>query len=212
MRIALSDRNSDSCDTDGKIAAKNDFTPRFDNTAFTQYPIFIPYNELHLKQGDHRLLFKIGVDRKDGSGWRSLALTGFYQLPVRWNLAETGEITKCDVNPQYVHQDTRNILYTANRSTHGMKGKEGRWIVEFYYDLGELAYLYQNGRKGHGPMQYVQEFTPGFDDATYTGGKQWDSYTQMKRAIKKAYNVDIVVSESPEEGPTDPQEATIRWE
>ena len=49
--VALIDNNGLYSSMDGRVSAIGDYTPKYDKTTFTNYRIFIPYNELHLYRG-----------------------------------------------------------------------------------------------------------------------------------------------------------------
>lgn len=60
---ALNDYNNRYYTSDGKVAASEDFTPKWDRSTFTDFRIFIPYNELHLGSGRSDL--KVCVEIND---------------------------------------------------------------------------------------------------------------------------------------------------
>lgn len=49
----VKDKNGRYCSTSGDICFSERFTPSYDNSNFSDYDIFVPYDELHLAAGKH---------------------------------------------------------------------------------------------------------------------------------------------------------------
>jgi hypothetical protein len=58
---ALEDQNGQFATASGKVSAGADFVPNYVSADFTDFPIFIPHEELHLGEGEHRVKFQIGL-------------------------------------------------------------------------------------------------------------------------------------------------------
>jgi hypothetical protein len=55
----LIDQNNSYHSTSGKVAISRSFTPKYDNSRFNDFTLFIPYDEFHLGYGKHELMVKV---------------------------------------------------------------------------------------------------------------------------------------------------------
>lgn len=58
---ALTDYNRKCYTDDGKVATYENFKPSYTNSQFEDFKIFMPYNELHLAEGEFQLKFCVGI-------------------------------------------------------------------------------------------------------------------------------------------------------
>jgi len=63
----LKDYNSSYRTNDGQVSAYSNFTSICENTIFNDFVVFMPYNELHLGNGNHSLKFDIGIFDNNGN-------------------------------------------------------------------------------------------------------------------------------------------------
>ena len=68
----LKDSNGRYCTTEGQVSVGKNFTPRFVNSTFNDFKLFIPNHELHVR-GKHNLKFMVQIFNMDTStalsGW-----------------------------------------------------------------------------------------------------------------------------------------------
>ncbi len=64
---ALKDNNNSYNTKGGNVACFNDFTPIYSSSIFTDYVLFMPYDELHLESGKTSCKFKIEIQQKNTS-------------------------------------------------------------------------------------------------------------------------------------------------
>jgi hypothetical protein len=57
----LPDLNDSFSTTNGNVSAFTEFQPSYDNTDYTNLEIFMPYDELHLGEGEHELRFSVSL-------------------------------------------------------------------------------------------------------------------------------------------------------
>jgi len=57
----LKDNNGRYKTSDGQVANREDFRPWYENHSYDDFKIFMPYDELHLKKGKHKLKLEVGV-------------------------------------------------------------------------------------------------------------------------------------------------------
>lgn len=58
---SLKDFNQEYRDTDGNIAASEYFTPDYVDATYSDVPIFLPYEELHMSPGSYNLTFNVAI-------------------------------------------------------------------------------------------------------------------------------------------------------
>ncbi|MFZ2901105.1 MAG: hypothetical protein WA004_20915 [Saprospiraceae bacterium] len=57
----LEDFNNLYATSSGDVSVGHDFVPNYPSADFTDFPMFIPYEELHLPEGSHQIKFQIGL-------------------------------------------------------------------------------------------------------------------------------------------------------
>jgi len=57
----LKDSNNLYKATDGQVSVSSNFIPIFETSTFNDFVMFMPYDELHLIKGNHRLKFNVGI-------------------------------------------------------------------------------------------------------------------------------------------------------
>lgn len=65
--IKLKDYNRLYYTSDGYVATGEDFTPKYDDTIYKDFTVFLPYSELHLSNGHHDLRFYAWLYEKSTS-------------------------------------------------------------------------------------------------------------------------------------------------
>jgi hypothetical protein len=176
-RNPLRDRNREYHSSDGTVATMEDFTPGFARTRYSKFGLFIPVNEFHVGPGQYTFKVKASIFWRDTNRkYHHITTSPFYDLPYTWWIPESGEITRLEVDYNRKKEQRNGIEVRLDYSVHGMKGRKGRFVVEFYYELSKLTLLHVRGREEEGVMSYAQEFEPGWIDTDYTGGSYWVPY------------------------------------
>lgn len=60
----MQDRNSDYTSYDGQVSSGEDLVPMYQSTEYSDFKIFIPYDELHLGYGNHEVCFLLAIYEK----------------------------------------------------------------------------------------------------------------------------------------------------
>lgn len=84
---ALNDTNGRYATTGGSVAVGRDLTPRYARTVFNNFELFMPYAELHMACGEHKLKFReIGYHnvRRRAYGIRAVRRC---PIPLRYSTA-----------------------------------------------------------------------------------------------------------------------------
>ena len=58
---ALDDFNGKYCTTEGHVCASKKFSPKYNNSSYNDFKIFMPYSELHMGSGSSKLDFYVVV-------------------------------------------------------------------------------------------------------------------------------------------------------
>jgi hypothetical protein len=66
----LKDQNGEYVSSVGTVSTIDRFTPNYDNSHYSDYPLFIPYAELHI-EGSHQIMYYVMVRTGDGRSARS---------------------------------------------------------------------------------------------------------------------------------------------
>lgn len=61
----LKDYNNDYGTTGGQVCCPDSFTPNYDSTRFSDFRLFMPYDELHMAKGKYDLAFHILIYDQD---------------------------------------------------------------------------------------------------------------------------------------------------
>ncbi|GEM_PF-5349613 len=184
----LRDRNKEFHTADGGVCTMEDFTPGFPRTKYTKYALFIPVNEFHVRPGKYVFYFRISIFRRDSNhGFHHVATSDHYKMNFRWRIPESGEITRLNVDHNHRSEGRNGIRATVDYSAHGMRGKKGRFLVEFYHYSPDLPLLYVHGDESRGAMSFTQEFDCTQDDMKFTGGWYWVPYEDFPLKVGRNY-------------------------
>ena len=69
----LKDTNGRYKTTSGEVSTGGEFQPRDVNTAYNDFKLFFPYQELHMASGKHILKFQIRIFKFDSGTWDALS-------------------------------------------------------------------------------------------------------------------------------------------
>ena len=76
---ALVDLNDRYHTTDGKVSCGEDFTPRYENSYYEDFTLFMPYSELHIsRSGSFKFYVTVWYNHNtisEDSAWTSFTMT-----------------------------------------------------------------------------------------------------------------------------------------
>ena len=178
--VGVKDTNGKYCTTSGTVAFFVDFTPRYENSAYDNFQIFMPYNEMHLPVGTREYFCRVFIFEKH-KGWITHS-----------DYASFTGTTSASQTPQSSRQKYSHLLPSAgtlpneNQFVYYTNNSGGLASVRIYYgkDVKEYcAYLYfKSGNQARGEIRY---FTKQYFDSSgnYWAFKeymQWLTYRQGK--------------------------------
>jgi hypothetical protein len=87
---ALLDFNDQYNSADGKVSVGREFTPGYQNTRYDDLTLFIPYDELHMEEGESSLEFQVTIFYLRNGEWTALAQSESVRFDYRsgdieWN-------------------------------------------------------------------------------------------------------------------------------
>lgn len=174
-RNPLRDLNQEYGTSDGAVATMEEFTPGFAQAGFSRFGLFLPANEFHAGPGKHTFRFKVTVFWQDSKQkYHAITTSEYYTMSFEEKAAESGEVTKLEIDYNRKKDERNGIQVTLDHAVHGMKGRKGRFVVEFYYENNTVVHA--RGREDAGTMTYAQEFEARWDDADFTAGSHWVPY------------------------------------
>lgn len=163
--VGVKDTNGKYCTTSGTVAFFVDFTPRYENSAYDNFQIFMPYNEMHLPVGTREYFCRVFIFEKH-KGWITHS-----------DYASFTGTTSASQTPQSSRQKYSHLLPNAgtlpneNQFVYYTNNSGGLASVRIYYgkDVKEYcAYLYfKSGNQARGEIRY---FTKQYFDSS---GRYW---------------------------------------
>jgi serralysin len=150
----LKDFNNNYRTNENDVAAISEFKPGFDDTKFTRLGVFLPYDELHMGEGDHKLKFTVSL--WDGES-RNLYRSGVYLFNFTKGaiVNDLGSIFSFDnqadklfISPQFVIRNGQNQQYQ---------------LCIFFYYQNDVPLHNSAGEN----LKYCTNFTPGYQTTYY---------------------------------------------
>lgn len=173
---ALPDRNGRYA-SGGQVAVSQDFTPRYDNSRYTDFVLFMPYAEMDLSAGSYTLSFIVTVQ---DSANTLLAQSA----PLPFTLTVSGENrAAADIrNIEVYHNVEGGMGILVDFRALNMQGQEGQIHAYFYFDDGSdrpLQDFNDNYRTPSGKVAVGQLFYPRNNNATYTDFAIYMPYAEL---------------------------------
>jgi hypothetical protein len=84
---ALADVDQLYRSSNGQVYAGVNFTPPYEATTWQDFRLFIPYSQLHLRDGHHNLKFCVEIYKLEAGAWRQLTRSRNESFQVRWNIS-----------------------------------------------------------------------------------------------------------------------------
>ena len=162
----LKDKNQRYNTTAGGVSSGADFTPRYEGADFNKFEIFIPYDELELPDGEHRLKFALSVWSDQT---KELFKSGSYSFTYSHGIS-TGKI---DVLYTYENENSRMAIMPKFTISNA-KDLNCKACVYYYYANG-TPILTPEGKY----VARCQLFMPEYANTIYNNGYLSDLYMYM---------------------------------
>ena len=156
----LKDTNQNYNTTGGNVSVGDSFRPPYDNSIYKDYPLFMPYRELHLS-GKHNLKFRIQVHTGNASSklsdWFSFTYTG-----------PEAHVQKVWVDHNQYQNSIKGMRIHVRFDVDNFKGYQGSVVAYFYDKNGEpLKDTNQNYNTTGGNVSVGDSFRPPYDNSIY---------------------------------------------
>lgn len=184
----LKDKNGRYNTTNGQVAVSKAFKPSYSSSVFTDFQIFMPYDELDLSTGEYNLTMNVQVLYPEGGTIAWLKLYDFeytaYDEPraINSNTSKKAGIhTHTASEPRAVfdslwieHNVTQDgvqgMLMHFKFTTYAMKDIDADLAVYFFYDDGSNRALKDKNNKftsSAGNVAVYKGIKPGYDTTDY---------------------------------------------
>lgn len=179
----LEDFNGQYSTSSGDVSVGMDFVPNYISTDFTDFPLFIPYEELHLGPGLHNVKFQIGLFHRLAGGQLQQvgSVSPFYTF-VYEAAVPSPEVSYRDMWVDYgVYESGRQGLRVHLKfNVQHMKGKPCRAEVLFSQVSG-LPLTDQNGRyaTSEGKVAVTADFSPQYDSSDFNDLVMFIPYDEL---------------------------------
>lgn len=151
---ALKDFNNSYCTVGGDVSVGTDFEPSYKNSTYTDLKLFIPYDELHMGDGEHELKFTVTLwDDKENS----LINSGAYYFTY----SKGAIIENFNLTTNTTHSTDRMFLI-PKFTVKNAEGVNCSACASFYNSRKEPLYdIYGNN------LTFCTDFRPGYKTALY---------------------------------------------
>ena len=167
----LEDFNGMYSTSTGDVSVGMDFEPKFLSADFTDLPLFIPYEEFHLEEGDHNVKFQIGLfHQMQGGQMQQVGTTSTFS---DFNYRATSPLPNALYRKLWVDFGVyegiqKGMLIHMQFNIKNLKEKPCRAVAWFYFDSG-LPLLDYNGRfnTSDGKVSVGLDFSPQYDSSDF---------------------------------------------
>jgi hypothetical protein len=179
----LSDNNDLYKTSDGNVASGTDFTPSYDETEYSDLEIFIPYDEFHLDEGDHKLKFSLTLWDESRN---AIIETGYQYFTYRKGV--TCSEIKVD------HKITNEGLKVYPMFTVRNAQAKSLQVAVYYYDENDnpIESFEEGYRTSNDELAQHTDITPCCNVTDYSMGDYYDFFLLMpfdKMRLKSGDNI-----------------------
>lgn len=134
----LKDLNQSYTTTANQVYTGEDFEPSYVNSEYSDFVLFIPYEELHLEPGHHKLKLFTWLRAGDTVLARSqlveFSVTAAELVEAkRVALLPRGKIESVRIDPNINYGGSRGMMIHFKLTFHNLKGIECQAVAFFYY-------------------------------------------------------------------------------
>lgn len=189
----LLDTNGNYCCEDGTVTCGEYFLPPYDNTIFNDFPLFIPYEELHLDQSC-ALLCDVYIS--DGNNW----IAKSSQININYNYFPPQPKIGAQVEKTWLDYDVRSedgalgLLIHTRFIVNGLQNVTNQCNAYFYFENGEPLKDYNNNYCCEdGTVCIPGEFTPDYQNCRFDDFQLFIPYEELhvNGSGKLLYVVDV---------------------
>jgi subtilisin family serine protease len=193
----LPDQNGSYATSDRQVAVYQDFTPAYPAASFTDFSLFIPYNELDLPSGEYRLYFVVSITNKSSGAELARSQPNTFTFSQLDQGALHAEFSNIQVSQDVLLGEVKGMEIKVSFNVNGFKGREGQLIAYLYYDapgnqpLRDVNSAYNTPA---GQVAVSQFFVPESDTAAYTDTTLFIPYRELHLSPGPRYPLKLYVS------------------
>ena len=187
----LKDSNEKYRTKSGKVSGSRNFQPRYVNSIYEDFKLFMPYRELHMGAGKSDLKFKVRIlDKGTGqflsssSDWVHFTYTN-----------PSARILKVWVDHNQFEDGVKGMRIHVKFEVDKLKGGKGSVNAYFHYKNGNpLKDFNEKYRTTNGKVSCGRHFQPGYVNTTYEDFKLFMPYRELHMKAGKydlKFNVQI---------------------
>lgn len=166
----LKDFNNQFKTVGGDVSVGGDIIPNYDN-AVVSNELFIPYDELHLANGNHNLKAVISVFDDQ---LREIAKGGATYFTYR-----NGPVFSDIVNIQSFNNTNFTLTVMPKFTVQNARSEQLKVMAYFYYQNGNPVMFYNTSTGRYEPLVYANDFQPFYDITTYNYGYYSDLFMNV---------------------------------
>lgn len=175
----LRDRNGVYNTQDGAVATGKDLVPRYASTQFTGEELFLPYDELHVGNGNFNLKAEVSVF---DAALRPIARGGATFFTFR-----SGAVFSPILNTQTFENNQSRMVVMPKFSVENARGQDFLVATYVHYQNGTPVTWYNPATRRNEPVAFSMKFRPGYDNTTYNYGYYSDLFIYISYNYFQAY-------------------------
>lgn len=177
----LKDKNGKFNSSSGEVAAYRELKPAYDPADYSDYSIFMPYNELDLSAGDWNLRMDIDVIYKAGGLIEHLTYKEFKYTSAAPTTDTNEEANRVWIDYNQTRNGRRGMLVHVNFEATGLKGVDAKMTVRIRDQGDEFLPSSSAGYSNKdGDFEVSYDIKPGYDPAVYEDVTVFIPYDEIK--------------------------------
>lgn len=181
----LTDNNGNFTTPAGQVATQKSFQSPYDTTQYTDFALFLPYNELDLPLGDYKLAFQLTL--LDDSTGQTVAISDPINFSYTQNQTTLAKATITDTAFKYDAEQNNEIglQLSVDFEALNLRGQGGQVVAYFYFgDESNRPLLDFNDRyvTPYGTVGTGRTFTPATNTASYDNFNLFIPYSELHMA------------------------------
>lgn len=187
----LRDGNGQFSDAGGNVAVFDTFTMTADDGRATEYPLFMPYEELELSPGEHTILVTVSIGDAAGAVLASAAPATMI-LRQADEAAAAATIGAVDVIHNVTSDGMAGMNILVDFDALNFRGQTGILAAYFYFDDANntpLLDFNDQYRSADGIVSVGRRFTPGTARAEYRDLSLFIPYGELHMAEGERYDL-----------------------
>ena len=190
----LKDNNSKFYTTDGNVAVFKDLKPGYDPAVYSDFQLFMPYDELDLPFGEYKLKMDVDLIYKDGEVIQHLTWYDFTyskKAPVTTTTKATATFERMWIEYDVTEGGQFGMRIHAKFTVNNMKGVDGYMAIFFERENGTRLKSYDNKFQSKaGDVAVYRSIKPAYEPTVYNDLDAFIPYSEL-HLTKGEHNLKI---------------------